>query len=62
LTSGSSVSLAILDRPAAGHQHRRRAPATAATPSLTMGRVRFVVIGAVVGIAWAASLRGFMQA
>jgi len=27
-----------------------------------MGRVRFVVIGAVVGIAWAASLRGFMQA
>jgi len=27
-----------------------------------MGRVRFVVTGAVVGIAWAASLRGFMQA
>jgi len=27
-----------------------------------MGRVSFVVIGAVVGIAWAASLRGFMQA
>jgi len=27
-----------------------------------MGRVRFIVTGAVVGIAWAASLRGFMQA
>ncbi len=26
-----------------------------------MGRVRFIVIGAIVGIAWAASLRGFMQ-
>jgi hypothetical protein len=25
-----------------------------------MGRVRFIVIGAVVGVAWAASLRGFM--
>jgi len=27
-----------------------------------MRRIRFIVIGAVVGIAWAASLRGFMQA
>jgi hypothetical protein len=26
-----------------------------------MGRIRFIAIGAVVGIAWAASLRGFMQ-
>jgi hypothetical protein len=26
-----------------------------------MGRIRFIVIGAVLGVAWAASLRGFMQ-
>ncbi len=26
-----------------------------------MGRVRFISLGAVLGLAWAASLRGFMQ-
>ena len=31
------------------------------TPSLKTGRVRFILVGAVVGIAWAASLRGFMS-
>ena len=27
-----------------------------------MGRIRFMLLGAVVGLAWAASLRGFMMA
>ena len=31
------------------------------TPSLKTDRVRFILVGAVVGIAWAASLRGFMS-
>ena len=31
------------------------------TPSLKTGRLRFILVGAVVGIAWAASLRGFMS-
>jgi hypothetical protein len=40
--------------------------ATAATEAppqarLNSGRIRFILIGAVIGIAWAASLRGFMQ-
>ena len=26
-----------------------------------MGRIRFILVGAVIGLAWAASLRGFMQ-
>jgi len=30
-------------------------------PPLNTGRVRFILVGAVVGIAWAASLRGFMS-
>jgi len=30
-------------------------------PPLKTGRIRFILIGAVVGIAWAASLRGFMS-
>jgi len=35
---------------------------TAATRrSLTLGRIRFILLGAVIGLTWAASLRGFMQ-
>ena len=35
--------------------------AAPAARSLTMGRIRFILVGAVIGLAWAASLRGFMM-
>ena len=37
-------------------------PHTAPTrSSLTLGRIRLILLGAVIGLAWAASLRGFMM-
>jgi hypothetical protein len=37
-------------------------PRTAPTRrSLTLGRIRLILLGAVIGLAWAASLRGFMM-
>ena len=42
-----------------GHPPDRRTAPTRS--SLTLGRIRLIVLGAVIGLAWAASLRGFMM-